>query len=87
MKIKEYEKFSIIPLPTLRMMVDAKIIHNPLTREDCIGLGFLEQIWGEEDLIFAQMKEMPSSDRQLLFNEFSGLQESYDEHQRLCVNK
>jgi len=88
MKIKEYaKKYSIIPLPTLKMMVDAKIIHNPLTREDYIGLGFLEKTWGDEDMIFVQMKEMPSSERQKLFVEFDGLQELYDEHQRLCGNK
>ncbi|MBV5328474.1 MAG: hypothetical protein JZU65_12715 [Chlorobium sp.] len=88
MKIKKYaKKYSNIPLPTLKMLADAKIIHNPLTREDCIGLDFLEEIWDDENMIFVQMKEMPTSERQKLFHEIDGLQEMYDEHQRLCSNK
>jgi len=88
MKIKKYaKKISIIPLPTLEMLAGAGVIHNPLTREDFIGLGLLEALWGDEDIIFAQMEEMTASERQQLFNEFDGLQEMCDGHQKLCGNQ
>lgn len=88
MKIKKYAKnFSIIPLPTLQLLVGAGVIHNPLTREDFISLDLLESLWGDEDMIFAQMEEMSASERQQIFNKFDKLQEMDDGHQELCSNQ
>lgn len=88
MDIKEYaDETKIIPLETLEWMVGEKIIHNPLTSDDFLSLHCFEQIWGEEEIIFPQIEGLPAKDRQELFNEFEGLEERYNEYQRLCNDK
>ncbi|WP_319549537.1 hypothetical protein [Desulfogranum marinum] len=58
MHINEYAKTSPIPKRILRYLHRVGEIHDPLSREDLIGLHFLEQIWGRKELLRAQLSRL-----------------------------
>lgn len=73
MKIRKYaKKNAIIPLATLKWMVAEKFIHDPLTREDCIGVLLIEKTWGGSKIVFPQVAEITPREWQDLFLNFKG---------------
>lgn len=55
MEIPRYAKISPLPLKTLYWLVKQKIIHNPLSEEDLIGLKMLERLWGNREILRTQL--------------------------------
>ena len=55
LEIQEYAKTSQLPLKTLYWLVNQKIIQNPLSEENLIGLGFLERVWGKREILRTQL--------------------------------
>lgn len=55
MNIEDFAKESSIPLKTLRFLVKNYFVENPLTEKDVIGLKFLEDLWGNRDVLRPQM--------------------------------
>ena len=55
MKIHLYAKTSPLPLKTLYWMVHNRVIHNPLSDEDLIGLQILEKVWGKREILRTQL--------------------------------
>jgi hypothetical protein len=55
MEIPQYAKTSPLPLKTLYWMVKQKIIHNPLSEEDLIGLKMLGKLWGNREILRTQL--------------------------------
>jgi len=68
MEIKNYAKDSRLPLKTLYWMVSRKIIHNPLTEEDVIGLKILEKLWGNREILRTQLARFSRKRRLALIN-------------------
>jgi hypothetical protein len=66
MDIKQYGKSSRLPLKTLHWMARKKIIADPLTNEDVIGLRLLEQVWWKSEILRAQLLKYSKKDRQIL---------------------
>ncbi len=56
--ITEYAKNSILPKRILRYLHRTGEIKDPLSREDIICLHFLEQIWGNKELLRAQLNRL-----------------------------
>ena len=55
MNITEYATVSSIPKRILRFLNREGFITDPLCQEDLICLKFLEQIWGEKEVLRAQL--------------------------------
>lgn len=68
MEIPSYAKASRLPLKTLHWMVSRKIIHNPLTEEDLLGLKMLEQLWGDREILRTQLATFSRTRRLALIN-------------------
>lgn len=66
MDISQYGKRSRLPLKTLHLMVSKKIIHDPLTDEDVIGLRLLEKVWWKSEILRSQLLKFSKKDRQAL---------------------
>lgn len=69
MDISRYGKNSRLPLKTLHWMVRKKIIHNPLTNEDLIGLKLLEQVWWKSEILRVQLLKYSKKDRKKLLKQ------------------
>lgn len=50
-------------------MVRKKIIHNPLTNEDLIGLKLLEQVWWKSEILRVQLLKYSKKDRKKLLKQ------------------
>lgn len=68
MDIKEYAKTSKIPLKTLRWMERIKIVSNPLTDNELIGLELIEKVWKKRDFVRPQLKLMDVKTRKALIS-------------------
>lgn len=68
MDIKEYAKASKIPLKTLRWMERIKIVSNPLTDNELIGLELIEKVWKKRDFVRPQLKLMDVKTRKALIS-------------------
>lgn len=55
MDIDEYARRSHLSRRILRWMVRKKVIGNPLTQEDLLGLELLEKVWGKSEIIRSQL--------------------------------
>ncbi len=53
--IEEFSKRSRVPLKSLRALVKAGTIHDPLTDDERKGLEFLSKTWANRDLLRAQL--------------------------------
>ncbi|MFZ5798863.1 MAG: hypothetical protein ACOY3O_10610 [Thermodesulfobacteriota bacterium] len=56
--ITEYARDVNIPLRVLRHLNRKAIIRDPLREEDLAGLHFLEQVWGDRELLRAQLRRL-----------------------------
>lgn len=64
MDISEYSKNSRVPLKTLRWMVQEKMIEDPLSKKDLIGLALLEKLWMRRDYLRPQLSQFSRKRRQ-----------------------
>ena len=64
MDINQYARQSRLPLKILNWMVGQQIIHDPLTKEDLIGLGLLEKVWMRRDYLRPQLSQFSKKRRQ-----------------------
>ena len=62
--ITEYARTSPIPRKTLLLLQRKELIQDPLTRENLIGLHLLEQVWGDRQVLRAQISRMSRSARE-----------------------
>jgi len=65
-EIAEFAKKSRVPLKTLRALLRAGLIHEPLTDEDLCGLRFVETAWANAALLRAQIASLTVPRRQRL---------------------
>ena len=56
--ITDYAKVTPIPKRTLSYLHRMGIIEDPLRQEDLAGLRFIEQIWGDKELLRAQLNRL-----------------------------
>jgi hypothetical protein len=56
--ITDYSKITPIPKRTLSHLHRMGIIEDPLRQEDLEGLRFIEQIWGDKELLRAQLNRL-----------------------------
>lgn len=56
--ITEYAKVTSIPKRTLSYLHRMDIIQDPLCQEDLTGLRFFEKIWGNKELLRAQLSRL-----------------------------
>ena len=63
MDISLYVKGSRLPLKTLRWMAKEKMIQNPLSKEDLIGLAILEKVWMRRDYLRPQFSQFSKKRR------------------------
>ncbi|RJX17089.1 MAG: hypothetical protein C4575_14245 [Desulforudis sp.] len=56
--ITEYARDVNIPLRVLRHLNRKAIIRDPLRAEDLVGLRFLERVWGDRELLRAQLRKL-----------------------------
>ncbi len=61
--ITEYAKTTSIPKRILSYLHRQGIIQDPLSQEDLIGLHFFEQIWGNKELLRAQLSRLSMKTR------------------------
>lgn len=64
MDINQYARQSRLPLKILNWMVSQQVIHDPLTKEDLIGLGLLEIVWMKRDYLRPQLSKFSKKRRQ-----------------------
>jgi hypothetical protein len=63
MFIDEYAKSSPIPKRILRYMNRINLIEDPLLADEIIALQFLSQIWGNREVIRAQLNRLSLKSR------------------------
>jgi hypothetical protein len=63
MHIAEYAKSSPIPKRILRYMNRIDLIEDPLLADEIIALQFLSQIWGNREVIRAQLNRLSMKSR------------------------
>lgn len=64
MDIEEYARQSQLSRKILRWMVRKKVINNPLTEDEIMGLELLEKVWGKSEIIRGQLAKY-SKERRL----------------------
>ena len=79
MEIKDFAKESRIPLRTLRLLVKAGIIQNPLTVDDLIGLRFVSKNWANREILRAQLASIPIAKRKRLI-ETAGISTKWERY-------
>lgn len=63
MHIDEYAKSSPIPKRILRYMNRINLIEDPLLADEIVALQFLSQIWGNREVIRAQLNRLSMKSR------------------------
>ncbi len=65
MELTEYLKTKkVIPNKVIRHFVEKGFINNPLSDADLKNLEFLEMIWGNRELVRAQISKFPRKERE-----------------------
>jgi hypothetical protein len=59
MNVIEYAKMSQLPKRVLLYLQRERVIEDPLSPDNVIGLQFLERIWGKKELLRAQLSRLP----------------------------
>ncbi len=68
MDIESYAGQSRLSRKILRWMVQNKILNNPLSRADLLGLQLVEKTWGRREILRAQLSQFSKKRRQQLIN-------------------
>jgi len=63
MQIDEYAKSSPIPKRILRYMNRIDLIEDPLLADEIVALQFLSQIWGNREILRAQLNRLSMKSR------------------------
>ncbi len=64
MGIKDYARQSKLSHKILRWMVSEKMIHDPLTKEDRLGLTLVEKVWMRRIFLRSQLSQFSKKKRQ-----------------------
>lgn len=68
MEIETYAGQSRLSHKILRWMVQNKMIQNPLSENDRLGLQLVEKTWGKREILRAQLSQFSRKRRQQLIN-------------------
>jgi hypothetical protein len=77
--VTEYAKTTSIPKRTLSYLSRKGIIHDPLLQEDLTALHFFERIWGDKELMRAQLNRLSMKTR-LSFLKTAGLSTKWERY-------